>query len=130
MTNSDQIKENVEIGKVVREIINLAMSEVAAFRCKDRFWLTLIAQIRAMTHLTEEEKPKPIEELPMTIDEAKVFGKQIMTFGQHQGKQIDQVPIDYLDFIADTTPFYKNLRRYLKSDRIKRERITEEVVDV
>jgi uncharacterized protein (DUF3820 family) len=56
----------------------------------------------------------------MTDQEARQFGNQPMLFGKCVGKRLDEIELDYLDWLADQ-PFHKNLRRYLASRRIQAE---------
>ncbi len=57
---------------------------------------------------------------PMTEVEAKVFGASRIPFGEFVGRRVDDVPKDRLDWYASTT-FQEDLRRYLESERVKRE---------
>jgi len=59
---------------------------------------------------------------PMTDAQAKAFGASKMPFGMHNGRRVDEVPIDYLERVADPNEFQRALRRYLNSPRIKAER--------
>ena len=59
---------------------------------------------------------------PMTDDEAREWGKQGMPFGKHVGQAVNDTPIEYLVWIADTGgKFQRDLNRYLKSPRLRRE---------
>lgn len=122
-SNSEDIKENVEIGRSIREIVNLAMSEAVPFRNRKRFWRTLVDQLIAVGGLVDEPPTGRIEDRPMTEEEARGFGRIRMTFGKHEGVEIRNVPLDYLEWLVDQhSSFRTNLKRYLKADNIKRER--------
>ena len=55
---------------------------------------------------------------PMTDGQAREFGKQVIEFGQHRGRRYDDVPLDYLEWLADRGV---ELHRYLLSRRIRGE---------
>lgn len=64
----------------------------------------------------------PEEVIPYTQDEAKKFGKEIIPFGKHEGRFIDEIPLTYLCWLADVSrSFSAKLVRYLRSDRIQYE---------
>jgi len=55
----------------------------------------------------------------MSNRESCDFGRQVITFGQHIGKIYDEVPLDYLDWLAEQNA---KLVRYVRSRRIRDER--------
>ena len=61
---------------------------------------------------------------PMSDTEAKAHGQtQTMRFGKYEGRRIDDVPLDYLIWLADESRrLWKEMHRYLNSPRIKKER--------
>lgn len=70
--------------------------------------------------------PAPPEPQPMSDLQAKAFGASLMTFGKHAGTRIDQVPLEYLLWLADAPDEWKaDLRRYLKSRRVQIEQDTD-----
>ena len=57
-----------------------------------------------------DAKPIPIARL----------GAITMPFGQHQGKCLDEVPLEYLDWLCRSQEdFYRDLRAYLKHPELK-----------
>ena len=63
---------------------------------------------------------------PFNDAQARVWGKTRISFGIHQGKRIDEVPLEYLEHIATPNEFQKHLRRYLASPRIQQEGSSDE----
>lgn len=68
--------------------------------------------------------PTDLDPKAMTDEEAKEFGQQTISFGKHNGETYDNIPIDYLEWLADRN---LPLTRYLRSRRIRDEPITEAV---
>ena len=63
---------------------------------------------------------------PFNDAQARAWGKTRIPFGIHQGKRIDEVPLEYLEHIATPNEFQKHLRRYLASPRIVQENESQE----
>ncbi len=57
----------------------------------------------------------------MTDRQVTNFGRQVMGFGKHRGKPIDEVPLAYLDFLLKPTEFQRDVKRYLANDTIARQ---------
>lgn len=70
-----------------------------------------------------EYKPTEVNRTAMSDEEARRFGGQIITFGVHQSKRYDDVPLDYLEWLADQNAA---LVRYVRSRRVKAEQEDEE----
>lgn len=86
--------------------------------CRARFWESLRDEIA-------KELPTPVVSTPrqMSEDEIREFGRSCMPFGVHLGKRIDNVSIDYLDWLLGVaTDFLSKVRQYLDSPRIQSER--------
>lgn len=86
--------------------------------CRLRFWESLRDEIA-------KELPTPVVSTPrqMSEDEIREFGRSAMPFGVHCGKRIDNVPIEYLDWLlGDAAEFIRKVRQYLNSPRIQSER--------
>lgn len=75
--------------------------------------------------------PKPVAAprevaAPMTDEECRRFGRVPMpqVFKKYAGVPVDETPQDYLEYIdADETKWFREqLNRYLRSDRVQRER--------
>ena len=58
---------------------------------------------------------------PFNDAQARAWGKTRIPFGIHQSKRIDEVPLEYLEYLATPNEFVKHLRRYLASPRIQEE---------
>ena len=80
---------------------------------------------RRVTALLAPLLPKPNDttpERPMTDVESREFGTEQIPFGKFRGTPYDSVPLEYLEWLADESlVMAQNLRRYLKSRRIKGE---------
>ncbi len=58
----------------------------------------------------------------MTDQQARQFGRRSMPFGRHKGRRVDEVPLDYLVWLADHAAlFVADLRRYCRSPRLQSE---------
>jgi uncharacterized protein (DUF3820 family) len=65
--------------------------------------------------------PEPLPPIkPMSDADAKVFGNHIIGWGKWAGTRIDDIPLEYLEWVAEQT-FQGSLREYLASRRIKAE---------
>lgn len=58
--------------------------------------------------------------VPMTDAQASEFEQQEMKFGKFSGIAIGDVDCPYLEWLADTNSFSRELLRYVKSDRFAR----------
>jgi hypothetical protein len=78
-----------------------------------------IRQIRREKGKLSAPSPKTVAVCPLTEAESKGFENRRLParFQQHAGKQISDVPIDYLCYLTDPDPFIRELKRYLKGDR-------------
>jgi hypothetical protein len=55
---------------------------------------------------------------PFTDAQARAWGATRIQFGMHAGKRIDEIPLSYLEKLAEPNDFVRHLRRYLASHRI------------
>lgn len=106
------VKENVAISKAVAEAIELA-EECAEGLDIDAFWKRMIESVRVPAAIL-----KPDDDA-MTDVQSRRFGAGPMEGRKHLGEPIDDVPLDYLYYFAETSDFVKELRRYLKSPRVQ-----------
>ena len=106
------VEENIGARQAAEAIIALAIDE---YGHNDRFWS--IIRDKALTFAPLPERIEPVR--PMADDEARKFGRSVVNFGIHRDKCYDDVPLEYLEWIAD-----KNLEvlQYIRSRRIKAER--------
>ena len=56
-----------------------------------------------------------IDESLMDRAEVKRFENSMMKFGQYSGQPIGNIPIDYLEFLANTIGWVRKLNQYLKT---------------
>ena len=116
--NVEQIAHNVYAAAMADQVVDLA--EPQALKAPQRFW-------ERLRELADQHLPRPAaavrpELVQMTNVQAKAFGASVLSFGKHQGRRVDEVPLDYLEWLAgQENEFQKNLRRYLLSERIVRE---------
>ena len=62
---------------------------------------------------------------PMDDTESKRTGRECLEFGKYAGQPIDEVPDDYLAWLADSSrATWIKLSRYLRSQRVQNERTT------
>lgn len=114
--------EKVTAGKSASEVFEFACHETTSLtkEISDHFW-------KRLGQMINEKLPKATTAPPQeTIDDhrSRIIGKIIMTVGIHKGKRIDDVPVDYLEWVADNwdDPRGDQVRQYLESPRIKSER--------
>jgi hypothetical protein len=112
------IKKNIRLRRGAEEVHELAETICQEGGWKDgevqRFWEEL-GKLVAL-HLPDRGSDSRFRE--MAEDEAKRFGQEQMPFGEFAGMQVDQVPLERLQWYANQT-FTDDLRRYLDSDRVK-----------
>jgi hypothetical protein len=70
-----------------------------------------------------EYRAAEVDRTAMSDDAARRFGDQIITFGVHQGQRYDDVPLEYLEWLADQNAA---LVRYVRSRRVKAEQEDEQ----
>lgn len=58
---------------------------------------------------------------PFTDHQARMWGRTKMPFGRYAGRAVDEVPLEYLEKIAEPNQFNRSLRRYLASRRVQAE---------
>lgn len=120
----EKIRDNIRIGQIADTIYMLACDEAETLQDpeqKTRFWKVLAA-------LATDRVPKaspPSRDEPMTDEESRSFEGKRMLFGKYEGFPISQIPIEYLEWLADQKVFYVDVVRYLTSKRIATERIEE-----
>ena len=120
--NEHQIKMNVEAREIAEAALSLALDEWQS-KYFDNYDQMFWKRVKAVV-----ESKLPKAELPpqpggMSSDEARLFGQRMtMPAGKYAGQPVDKVPIDYLLWWAfEPSDFTKQLRRYLRSERIQRE---------
>jgi uncharacterized protein (DUF3820 family) len=92
-----------------------------AGEARRRYWEKL-AKLTA-GELPAKSPPAEANDAPMDNMAARRFGATVMQFGKHVGKTIDSIPLEYLQWLDQQpeTDFRKQLRRYMRSERIQAE---------
>lgn len=111
---SESQERRVVQRKAARELLSLADSEAP------EFWEGIIDEARK--HLPPEPE-KPSSRNAMNEQEARIWGGlQSFPRGMHEGKRVDDVPLDYVAWWLDhQDPFTAELRRYYNSPRVQAE---------
>ena len=114
--NEASFKEN-KIGRETAQTLIQMAEEYAAqlsSKAKARFWEVI--EEAAHKHLPKKEANCQ----PMTDKECRMFGDEEMTYGQHKGKLIEEVPLDYLAWLSDEKfREARQIKRYLTSAMVK-----------
>lgn len=105
------IQRNIAMRQHAQTIIDLASTEAG----QDQHFWSLIRD-----HAIQfAPMPQPKDSVrPMDDSEARGFGRRTLGFGVHRDKRYDEVPLEYLEWLADQN---LALRRYLASRRVQRE---------
>lgn len=72
----------------------------------DRFWE--LCRARLFDEVADE-----VTKDDMTRQEAEKFGKTRMAFGQFRQQSLETIPTKYLDWLASTMSWMKELNRYV-----------------
>ena len=116
------IEANIAGRKLAEEWIALAREMEATVPEEQRrpFWRHVF---RASNHAAPEESTPRNDRPPqMTADEVRRFQRRSMPFGQHRGKQVGDVPLDYLIWLDESSRvFQAELHRYLATEQVQRE---------
>ena len=115
MPSPDQIQARKTARSIAAEVAELALGELA----------TLPAEAHAAFY-EELARRLPLPQAPpvmatvepFTDAQAKGWGGNRMKFGIHQGKRIYEIPLSYLEKLAEPNDFTRHLRRYLASHRV------------
>ena len=112
------VEENVSIGKAVKAALELCVELGHGLPpdavTQSRFYRAIRNELIERYPLDKEASRQET----LTDVESRRFGLQPMQGRKHEGDQIDDVPLDYLHWFAETSDFVKELRRYLKSPRV------------
>lgn len=115
--DQEEVGKRISARLAAEEVASLADDEAKTYG--KIFWEQLHKIVCAHVPCNKP-KPKPEKIRPMSQEEARVFGKQLVPFGEFSGRRVDDAPLDRLQWYADQT-FTDNLRRYLESERIRME---------
>ena len=123
---SDKIASDEEVGKrIAARYAAEVLAQLADEEAKEHgnhFWKCLHDICCAHVFCKEEQaKADRKHRREMTDGEVQRFGLSLIPFrGEFQGKKVSDVPLERLQWYADQT-FIDELRRYLRSERIKME---------
>jgi hypothetical protein len=110
-------------GETGAELVSFILSEASGH---DEIGKRIIANrvLEAVAGWLPPKAPTspPATAQPMDDKEAKEYGKRSLGFGQHANEPIEDVPLEYLCWLADTSrQTWQSLHRYLNNPRIKTE---------
>jgi len=108
--DKDRIDGRVFAEEVFRDVEEADFSD--AFRVG--FW----REVRRLSKVKARQSDKTV----MSDNRSREFGRRMGEFGKFRGKRYDDVPLDYLEWLADQGT---ELLSYLKSRRVKAERVYE-----
>ena len=111
------IEHNIAMRKAAEELVKYATSEHGR---DERFWE--VVRNHAVTFAPmPPTPPSPVE--PLSDEAARTFGRQVINFGQYAHHRYDDVPLGYLEWLADRNI---QLVRYIRSRRVQCEMTTRE----
>lgn len=116
------IKERINGRKRAEELFALLAEDASSLsECgRAAFWESVSSQL--IDVLPVSSQPEANSDQPMSDKSAAIYGREtVFPFGKYAGQRVDEVPIDYLAMLVDDNDFKKQLRRYLRSERIQRE---------
>ncbi len=109
-------------GDIATQLVELVQSECEGL---DEVGKRIVAnRLAELVEPWRVKKPlnHPAALVPYTEAEAIAFEQEVITFGMHSGKRYADVPLEYLQWLADQSrQNFHCLWRYLKSERVKRE---------
>ena len=121
MVDADNITRRIGARTHANELIAFIDSEVAMEQTTELRFVILDTLAKRFGTITREV----VSEEPMSDAGSMAFERQQMPFGMHSGTPIADVPMDYLLWLECEPDFRRDLRRYLRSDRIQREQTSE-----
>jgi uncharacterized protein (DUF3820 family) len=116
MITPEQIAARKQARQIAEQLVDLVLGETKAMS-KD----AKVAFFETLARLLPVSVPpaKPLAGIePFTDAQARAWGKTRIQFGKYQGQQIDEIPLSYLEKLAEPNDFTRHLRRYLASTRI------------
>ncbi len=116
------VEEKVDAGKSAKDVFSFALHEAEGLskEISKHFWTRLGTMINSkLKDATEAPEPKAI-----TDDQARNLGKLVIPKGKHKGKTLNDIPIDYLEWVADnwTCQIGEAVRKYIESPGVRAER--------
>lgn len=122
------IEENIQARNVAEEAYGFVSelireSDLLSVDAVALAWRLLGDMIDATTNTNREPpKPNPVRISKMADFEARNFETKEMPWGKYKGREICQVPLHYLEFVANREdPFVEDVKRYLESQLVQQE---------
>lgn len=111
------LEHNIAMREAAEAVVELATSD---YGYDERFWVNL-------RNLVLKRAPMP-PGLPSTVEplsdeDARAFGHRLLGFGQYRDYRYDDVPLGYLEWLADQNI---QLVRYIRSRRVQGEMTTRD----
>jgi hypothetical protein len=110
MTEQETIAANIMARVDAKDVIKMAHDLQGTNK---RFWEYLREE--ALKHAPLPANPNDLS--PMSEAEVVAFGSKVITFGQYAGARYNDVPVDYLEWLADQNSI---LTKYLRSTWVRR----------
>lgn len=121
--NPQLVKERAAGRQLARTFMDLLKEEVSKIQYEEAvkaFWEEL-SEIMLNEHgpIQAPPPPKP-KSTGMSDRVVKLFKKELMPFGKFEGEKIEDVPLQYLDWLVgeDDDALNGRLKRYLKNEKI------------
>lgn len=111
------VEHNIAMRRAAEALVELATEEYGR---DERFWE--VVRNHAVTFAPmPPTPPSPVE--PLSDEDARKFGVKVLGFGCYRDQRYDEVPLEYLMWIADKNT---QLVRYIRSRRVQSEMTTRE----
>lgn len=111
--NRSRIASRVRGREAATELLSLLDAEV---RDDPNAMEAIVESLECFTNRNKPATPLPTEPIAR-------LGATTVPFGQHNGKDFDGVPLDYLDWLCrEQEAFYKRLRDYLRHPELESRR--------
>lgn len=112
----ERIEMRIAGRQMAKQLYELCDGPITNFHYVD----SLVQELKRLAGLYE---PEPV---PETRGAIARLGREKMPFGIHADKCLDDVPLEYLDWLCRSQEsFYKNLRAYLKHPELESRRSGE-----
>lgn len=127
MLLSEKILENIRCRTAADALVELGLDVCRSERLDPRsFWVVVATKAMDMAGVTKEYHErhglgKTRKFSPMEDDESREFGSRKIAFGVHEGKRYDEVPMSYLEWLAQRQQEGMEVVRYVESRRVQAE---------
>jgi len=121
--NADTILQRSAARDAARIVAELVIAEAAGMPAAGQaaYWEELRKLLPREVVAPPVATPPATAVEPFTDEQARHWGRTRIPFGKHEGTPIDEIPLDYLEHLAEPTEFIRHLRRYLASGRVRQE---------